>query len=219
MRDGRAARGPGGRGGPGRRAAAGSGRHRRRRRAPGRGARAGDQRGAADGRERSRREEHRRRFPPTRRWPSGTTPSSWARSVATGTGRAEVLATGMAHRAGTHRAPAGDRRKRPRRPLQGRLRRLGRTPAVPLRWRSSALVAVLGVVRGTAAARRLHVGGLAGGRRGSRGAAGHRHHRARDRRPAHGGAERAGPQAPGGRDARLRDGDLHRQDRHAHHRE
>ena len=68
------------------------------------------------------------------------------------------------------------------------------------------------------AARGLHVGGLAGGRRRSRGVAGDRHHRAGDRRPADGRAERAGPQAAGGGDARLRDRHLHRQDRHAHHR-
>ena len=65
-----------------------------------------------------------------------------------------------------------------------------------------------------AAAGGVHVRRLAGGGRRSRGVAGHRHHRAGDRRSAHGVPQRARSQAARRRDARLRDGHLHRQDRH-----
>ena len=134
-------------------------------------------------------------------------------SVAAGAARAEVVATGMKTELGriAHLlAGATDTTT----PLQTRLARVSRTLLHPVprdrRRRRGARFCPR-----PAAAGGVHVGGVAGGCRGARGPAGDRHHRARDRCPADGGAPRSRSPAAGRRDAGQRDGHLHRQDRHA----
>ena len=203
---------------PGRPAGARGGRHRRRRRAPARGARAVDQRGRPDRRERAGREGHRRPCAADAPLAERRDCVFMGTSVATGTG---------ARRGGRDRH--GDRARARSRTCWRRAERHDDAAADAAGARqpdaagrsasgSSRSIAVLGSRARPAAAGGVHVGGVARGRRRARGAAGDRHDRARDRRPAHGGAARAHPPAAGGRDAGLRDGDLHRQDRHADHR-
>ena len=134
-------------------------------------------------------------------------------SIATGTGLAEVVATGMktelgriAHllataEEGVTSAPAAPCPSQSDPPVHLRRNRGGGGGG--------------GSAARMAGHRGVHGGRLAGRRGGAGRAAGGRDHRARGRRAAHGGAARPRPEAAGGRDARVRDGDLHGQDRHA----
>ena len=137
-------------------------------------------------------------------------------SIATGTGLAEVVATGMQTELGriAHLLATAEESVTP---LQRRLAHVSQT-LLYICGGIVALVALAGLLRGMAAHAGVHGGGLAGGGRRARRAAGGGHDRARRRRAAHGGAPRPRPEAAGGRNARLRDRDLHGQDRHAHDR-
>ena len=133
--------------------------------------------------------------------------------VTSGTGTAVVVAHGRADRARAHLgADAAHRgcrdaadawaRRRGAAADRADLRRRGR----PARGRARARLSV----------RRRGAGGGVAGRGGdSRRPAGDRDDRARRRRAADGPPARGDPEAAGGRDARLDDGHLHRQDRHA----
>ena len=172
--------------GPGRRAGARGGRRRRRRRAPAsRRTCCRRTRPPLTGESVPVEKAHDARAPPTRRWPSGTTASSWARRSRPGPGRAEVIATGHGDRARQDRAPARDRAGRRRR----RCRRGWRASSRTLLFLCLGIVAVVAVARArarAAAAGGVPVRGVARGRGRARGAARDRHHRARGRRAAHG---------------------------------
>ena len=157
------------------------------------------------------------RSPPTRRSPSAAPWSFMGTRVSRGRGARHR----RQHRHATPssaRSPACWRASSPRRRRSSRI-----SSASASAWcigciAVSALVFAAGLLHGApgAAARAVPRRGGARGGRHPRGAAGGHHHRAGARHAAHGAAQRAGAAPARRRDAGLRAGHLHRQDRHAH---
>ena len=120
-------------------------------------------------------------------------------------GRATPLQHELRGRRQAHRAPRARRSPRSSSPR-----------SVCQACRAAARCATFGTPRSARRDRRAARRGLARGRRHPRGPARDRHRRALARRAPHGRAQRHRAQAARGRDARLDDVHLLRQDRHAH---
>ena len=143
----------------------------------------------------------------------------YSSTVATyGRGRAVVVATGMQTEVGRIAGLLEAAEKEPT-PLQQELDRTGKRLSV-IMLGICAIVFATGLLsqpghQSQCDPEPVPVRGGARGRRDPGGAAGHRDGGLEPRRAADGGRQRHRAQAAGGRDARRRDGDLLRQDRHA----
>ena len=141
-----------------------------------------------------------------RTWCSAARPAPAARP------RRVVTATGMHTELGRI-AALSQRVGRDESPLEHQVKRVAWLIALVAVGAGVAFLPI-GLAAGLTPGRRGELRDRAAGRQRARGPAAHDHARARRRRPRDGPARRPGQAAVRGGDARVHDGDLHRQDRH-----